>query len=114
MLSCYAFAALIAALPLIAYEIAVGDWFALTVKGWLILGYVALGPSLLSQIFYIRGVELIGPARAGLFVNLIPVFGAAMAVGLLGEPFSWSEVTALLLVTSGIAVAEVGKRAVRQ
>ena len=45
-------------------------------------------PSLLSQIFFIRGVELIGPARAGLFVNLVPVFGALLAVMLLGEPFA--------------------------
>src|SRR3954470_2908800 len=39
------------------------------IQGGLILLYVALVPSLLSQIFYMRGVELIGPGRAGLFVN---------------------------------------------
>src|SRR3954464_14390176 len=39
------------------------------IQGGLILLYVALVPSLLSQIFYMRGVELIGPGRAGLFVT---------------------------------------------
>ena len=50
------------------------------IQGGLILLYVALVPSLLSQIFYMRGVELIGPGRAGLFVNLVPIFGALLAV----------------------------------
>ena len=34
-------------------------------------------PSIISQMFYVRGVELIGPNRASLFINLIPLFGAA-------------------------------------
>jgi drug/metabolite transporter (DMT)-like permease len=68
--------------------------------------YVALLPSLLSQIFFIRGVELIGPARAGLFVNLVPVFGALLAVVLLGEPFALYHAIGLALVLGGIWLAE--------
>lgn len=108
----FAFAALLAAIPLIVWEIESGQWFPPTTKGWLILAYVAIGPSLLAQLFYIRGVDLIGPARAGLFVNLIPVFGALMAVIFLGEPFAGVELVALLLVTGGIAIAEIGKQRV--
>ena len=75
--------------------------------------YHASAPRFLSQIFYIRGVELIGPARAGLFINLIPVFGALMAVLLLGEPFGWSEVVSAALVFGGIAMAEGGRAGAR-
>ena len=53
-----------------------------------------------------RGVELIGPGRAGVFVNLVPVFGAIMAVVILGEPFALYHVLALLLVVGGIAIAQ--------
>ena len=77
-----------------------------TPKGWIVLLYVALLPSLLSQIFFIRGVELIGPARAGLFVNLVPVFGALLAVVLLGEPFAFYHALGLALVLGGIWLAE--------
>jgi drug/metabolite transporter (DMT)-like permease len=63
-------------------------------------------PSLLSQLFFIRGVELIGPARAGLFVNLVPVFGALLAVLLLGEPFATYHALGLVLVLGGIWLAE--------
>jgi drug/metabolite transporter (DMT)-like permease len=80
-----------------------------TAKGLAVLLYVGLFPSLLSQIFFMRGVELIGPGRAGLFVNLVPVFGAMMAVALLGEPFALYHAAGLVLVLGGIALAERGK-----
>ena len=93
-------------LPLLAWDVLYGDFFWPTPKGLVILLYVALFPSLLSQIFFIRGVELIGPARAGLFVNLIPVLGAIMSIGFLGEAFALYHILALGLVLAGICIAE--------
>jgi drug/metabolite transporter (DMT)-like permease len=101
-----AMVAFISSLPLIGLEIARGTAQFPTPKGWLILLYVAVMPSLLSQLFYMRGVELIGPARAGLFVNLVPVFGALLAVLLLGEPFAYYHALGLVLVLGGIWLAE--------
>jgi drug/metabolite transporter (DMT)-like permease len=98
--------AFVSSLPLIGLEIAQGTAQFPTPTGWLILLYVAIMPSLLSQIFFMRGVELIGPARAGLFVNLVPVFGALLAVLLLGEPFAYYHALGLVLVLGGIWLAE--------
>jgi drug/metabolite transporter (DMT)-like permease len=98
--------AFVSSLPLLAIEIAHGTAQWPTPKGWLVMLYVALLPSLLSQVFFIRGVELIGPARAGLFVNLVPVFGALLAVVLLGEPFAFYHALGLVLVLGGIWLAE--------
>jgi len=93
-------------LPLLAWDVLYGDFFWPTPKGLVILLYVALFPSLISQIFFIRGVELIGPARAGLFVNLIPVLGAIMSIVFLGEAFALYHILALGLVLAGICIAE--------
>jgi len=101
-----AIAAFVSSLPLVGVEMIQGTAQFPTPKGWLILLYVALMPSLLSQIFFIRGVELIGPARAGLFVNLVPVFGALLAVVLLGEPFALYHAVGLALVLGGIWLSE--------
>lgn len=101
--------AFLTSLPLLAYEVARGEVQWPTPKGWAILSYVAVFPSLLSQILFMRGVELIGPARAGLFVNLVPVFGAGLSVLLLGEPFRWYHGAALALVLGGIWLAERGR-----
>lgn len=98
--------AFLTSLPLVGLEITQGAAQWPTAKGWLILLYVGLLPSLLSQVFFIRGVELIGPARAGLFVNLVPVFGALLAVVLLGEPFAAYHAIGLVLVLGGIWLAE--------
>jgi len=93
-------------LPLMGWEIATSGFMPLTAAGLAILVYVALGPAFLAQIFFMRGVELIGPGRAGVFINLVPVFGAIMAVLLIGEPFAAYHVVALALVVGGIAIAQ--------
>jgi drug/metabolite transporter (DMT)-like permease len=104
--SALACAALLISVPLLIWEIAAGHVIWPDLRGWLILLYVTLLPSLLSQIFFMRGVELIGPGRAGLFVNLVPVFGAILGVGILGEPFRWYHAVGLVLVLGGIWLAE--------
>jgi drug/metabolite transporter (DMT)-like permease len=105
-----AMVACVISIPLIIGEIALGQGYWPSWKGWLILLYVAIGPSFLSQLFFMRGVELIGPGRAGVFVNLVPVFAAMLAVLILSEPFAWYHGLALALVLGGIALAEKGKR----
>lgn len=104
--SAVALAALAISMPLLAWEIATDQVIWPDLRGWLILLYVMLFPSLLSQIFFIRGVELIGPGRAGLFVNLVPVFGAILGVAILDEPFRWYHGAGLALVLAGIWLAE--------
>ncbi|MBV9289419.1 MAG: DMT family transporter [Hyphomicrobiales bacterium] len=106
LLAGMALAAFLTSLPLMGWEIATSGFMPLTSAGLAILVFVALGPAFLAQIFFMRGVELIGPGRAGVFINLVPVFGAIMAVVLLGEPFAAYHVVALALVVGGIAIAQ--------
>ena len=68
--------------------------------------FVALAPSLISQLFFMRAVEMIGPGRAGIFTNLTPLFGALFAILLLGEPFRLYHGVAMALGLAGIALAE--------
>lgn len=103
-------AAFVTSLPLVAVEMAMGQFQWPTPKGWLITLYIAVFPSFLSQLFFMRGVDLIGPGRAGIFVNLVPVFSAILAVLLLGEAFQTYHALALALVLGGIVLAEKGKR----
>ncbi|MEP3429225.1 MAG: DMT family transporter [Roseibium sp.] len=95
-----------ASLPGLAYEIATDTTLWPDMNGWLIVLYIAIGPSCLSQIFFMRGVELIGPARSGVFINLVPIFAAILAVSILDEPFEWHHGLALVLVLGGIWLSE--------
>lgn len=71
----------------------------------LVIGYVALFPSIVSYLCYNRGVELIGANRAGLFIHLMPVFGSIMAILFLGERFVWYHALGIGLIAAGIHLA---------
>ena len=75
-------------------------------RGWSVMAYIIIFPTIIGQIFYARGVELLGSNRAGLFINLVPIFGSILAVLVLGEHFQLYHAVGLLLVIGGIAFAE--------
>ncbi len=108
--SVLAFGAAAAALPLAAIEVAVGLAQAPTTTGWLIILFVVAFPSFLSQLSFMQGVKLIGAARAGVFVNLVPIFASIFSVLLLGEEFALHHAVALTLVLGGIWIAERAKK----
>jgi drug/metabolite transporter (DMT)-like permease len=93
-------------LPLLAWEAQQGELVWPSVKGWLIIAYIAVFPSLLCQIAYIRGIELIGPGRASIFYNLVPIFGVMLAALILFEMPTLADIAALALVIGGILIAE--------
>ena len=103
-------AAFITSLPMALYEWLAGDLLIPTQTGWALIVAIALFPSLLGQLLFIRAVEIVGPGRAGLFVNLTPIFAAALAVLLLGETFRWYHGAGLALVFAGIWASERGTR----
>ena len=107
-----AVAAFTTSLPLVALEAWTGGLQWPTAKGWMLLTYIAVLPTALAQMAFMRAVELIGPGRAGLFINLVPIFGALMAVVILREPFGVHHAAALALVLAGILLAETSARRV--
>ena len=98
--------AFISTLPLTIYEFASGKTVWPDENVWIIVGLIVLLPSFLSQICFIASVKLIGPARSGVFVNLVPVFASFLAVQLLGEAFELYHGFSLFLVLSGIYIFE--------
>jgi drug/metabolite transporter (DMT)-like permease len=72
------------------------------------VGYVALFPSLLAQLFWVESIRRIGPAQAGYFIYL-PVFGALMAIALLGEAFAWFHAAGIVLILSGVWLATAAR-----
>jgi drug/metabolite transporter (DMT)-like permease len=67
--------------------------------------YVMIFPSTLSYLFFNRGIALIGPNRAAPFLHLVPVFGSAMAILLLGEQPRLFHLIGYLLVLAGVVIA---------
>lgn len=99
-------AALITSIPLAGFEAATDTLLWPTPTGWLVLALVTIFPSFIAQIFFIHGVDRIGPGRAGVFMNLVPVFAAVLAVFVLSETFETYHAAALTLVLLGIWLSE--------
>src|ERR1700712_4111818 len=67
--------------------------------------YVGIFPSTLAYLFFNRGIALIGPNRAAPFFHLVPVFGSAMAILLLGEQPRLFHLIGYLMVLAGVVIA---------
>ncbi|MFW6024209.1 MAG: DMT family transporter [Dichotomicrobium sp.] len=97
--------------PLFIWENAYVRSLTLSTDALLTIGYVAVFPSILSYVFYTRGVELIGGNRAGVFLHLIPMFGSALAILILGEQPLWSHGVGFALILTGVTIAARQARA---
>ncbi len=77
---------------------------------WAVIAYVAIFPSMFSQVAYARGVELLGANRAAPSHNLIPVFGTLGSVAILGERLEAYHFVAAVIIIAGIVLAEWSAR----
>lgn len=91
--------------PALLWEIAQGRTMSFDAVSLGSLAYVIVFPSTLGYLFYNRGVELIGANRAGPFFHLIPLFGAALAILLLGERPQAYHAVGFALVLAGVWTA---------
>jgi len=98
--------AFISTLPLTLFEFFSGQTIWPEQHDWYLIGLIILLPSFVSHISFIASVKLIGPARSGVFVNLVPVFASLLAVIILGEDFQLFHGLSLILVLSGIFIFE--------
>jgi drug/metabolite transporter (DMT)-like permease len=69
------------------------------------LVYVVVFASTLAYLFFNRGIALIGPNRAAPFLHLVPVFGSALAILLLGEELRLFHLVGYALVLAGVIIA---------
>jgi len=82
-----------------------GDW-----TSYAAIAYTAVFPSFAAYLFYNRGVELVGAARAGQSVHLMPALGTALAVVFLGERFHLYHAAGIMLIAVGILLAALRSR----
>ena len=106
LMSVLAFSALLGCIPFTLYEVFTQTLLWPDAQGWGVVIFAAIFPSLISQFSWVMGIEKIGSNRGGLFINLVPVFGAFLAIILLNERFQVFHAIGLVLVLGGIALAQ--------
>jgi drug/metabolite transporter (DMT)-like permease len=92
-------------LPFSVWEYSTGATLSFDTLTFATLVYVLIFPSTLAYLFFNRGIALIGPNRAAPFLHLVPVFGSAMAIVLLGEQLRPFHLAGYALVLAGVVIA---------
>jgi drug/metabolite transporter (DMT)-like permease len=76
--------------------------------GWPLLSallFIAVGPAVVAYASWGAGVSRAGPAAAGFFINLTPLFTALLSAAFLGEAPQLFHALAFLLVVAGIVLS---------
>jgi len=71
----------------------------------LVLIYVVLFPGLASFICWIKGISLIGPNRSGVFLHLMPILSALMAIIIFKEKFMLYHLLGAVFILTGIILS---------
>jgi len=92
-------------IPIYFIEMSMGYLIKLGKPFYLTLTYVVLFPGLCSFFFWIKGISIIGANRSGIFLHLMPIFGAVMAMIIFGERFMFYHFLGAIFILSGIILS---------
>ncbi len=96
---------LIFLIPVYIIEFKMGYLIKLNTSFILVLAYVVLFPGLASFIFWIKGISLIGPNRSGVFLHLMPILSAIMAMIIFDEKFMFYHFLGAIFILTGIILS---------
>ena len=96
---------LIFLIPIYFIEMNLGHIIVLGLPFYLTLSYVVIFPGLLSFFFWIKGISIIGANRAGVFLHLMPIFGAIMAMIIFDEKFMYYHLLGAIFILAGITLS---------
>ncbi len=96
---------LIFLVPQFFYERSIGLETNFDKTFFLILFYVVVFPAIAAYYCWQKGVEIIGPNRASMFIQLMPLFSAIMAIIIFNEKFELYHFIGAILILTGIYLA---------
>lgn len=91
--------------PLFAWDYAAGARTQWTAETLLAVAYFAVFPSVLAYFFWNAAVAKVGGNRAGVFLHLVPLFGALLSMIVLGERLHPYHLVGAALIFSGVYAA---------
>ncbi len=92
-------------IPVYFIEYQLGFRITLDKPFYLILSYVVLLPGLASFILWIKGISMIGANRSGVFLHLMPILSAIMAMIIFNEKFMFYHMLGACFIVTGILLS---------
>jgi len=91
--------------PFVAYEIMSGEQVVLSAKSAVSLTFLAIFPSVVAILIWNSAIVRIGPSRSTMYMYLIPVITAVLAIPLLGESIGVYHIVGAILIEIGVTQA---------
>jgi drug/metabolite transporter (DMT)-like permease len=74
---------------------------------WISIFFLGFFGTVLGFLWYYQGIRLIGPMRASIFINFVPISAIILSYFILDEPLSFSLFGGAILVITGIYLTNV-------
>jgi len=72
------------------------------IRAWLGVFYLGFLGTVVGFVWYYEGIRTIGPTKASLFINFVPISAVFLAFIVLGEPLTASLLIGTILVSLGV------------
>ena len=95
--------------PIYIIELLLGNYIVLEKPFFLTLAYVVIFPGLLSFLFWIKGISVIGANRSGIFLHLMPIFGSVFAIIIFKEKIMFYHLIGAIFIIFGIRISNIKK-----
>lgn len=89
-------------LPFAWQEFNAGQTLDLPLYAWALILYMAIFTTTIGFYFWNEGIKRLGPAKASVFFNLIPIFSVILSALFLQEQVTWVHIMGVFLVVIGI------------
>lgn len=93
-------------IPFVLYEKPWEFLFAIPVSAHLAVLYMSIFPSVIGYLVQQMAIKEIGPSKASVFVNLVPVFSIVLAVMILGEALEPVKLVTAALIIAGVTICQ--------
>ncbi|MEV5936777.1 DMT family transporter [Streptomyces sp. NPDC052079] len=90
------------------------QWGELSGGFWLNAVHMAIGPTAVAYLLYVRGIRDVGASTASVMMFAVPLFSTLFSFAFLGEYFTWAQGGAAVVMLGGALLAVVsGHRAMK-
>ena len=84
------------------FEGMMGDFVHYSTADWFGIFYLGFFGTVLGFVWYYQGIKIIGPMKAGQFINFVPISAVLLSFFILGEPITLSLLVGAIFVISGV------------
>ncbi|WNX89475.1 DMT family transporter [Emergencia timonensis] len=76
-------------------------------EAYIAVVFMAIFPSCFSYLVQQIAIKEIGPARASVFINLVPIFSFVLATLILGETLQPVKILTAALIIAGVCICQL-------